>query len=247
MNKIAMLLTMMLVLAMGCKKIDITDPEDDDTPDPIVMGSLYFDGNGDFLVVKDHDDLDLANKTYVLEAMVKPKANNYYQWFLSKAYLNDNMDYMLGIDRYNNKYRHISSSLANDINAGTSINGEWIKVEGVHDMESGTFSIYINGELENSTNIRTFSSKSNDNDLYIGARWFSNNLKAVEFLTGEIDYIKIWGPAKNNVAVAKGVDLNLELIAYWEMDELFGTNQVEDLTGNGHHATINGNPKFITR
>ncbi|PKL78026.1 MAG: hypothetical protein CVV25_12920 [Ignavibacteriae bacterium HGW-Ignavibacteriae-4] len=245
MKKTILLLIMTLVLAMGCKKIKVTDPEDDDTPDPIEIGSLYFDGNGDFLVVEDHDDLDLANKTYVLEAMVKPKANNYYQWFLSKAYLNDNMDYMLGIDRYNNKYRHISSSLGNDINAITAINGDWIKVEGVHNIETGTFSIYINGKLENTTNINSRSSKSNDNDLYIGARWFSNNLKAVEFLTGEIDYIKIWGPSKRNVAVSKGIELNLDLIAYWEMNELYGTNQVEDLTGNGHHATINGNPKFI--
>lgn len=101
---------------------------------------------------------------------------------------------------------------------------------------------YVNGSLvasQASTGVITNNAGSFNQGLVIGARYD----QAQQFMTGQIDEIRIWNVARSQFEIQSAMNSSLSgtesgLVAYYNFNSGFGGSTVYDLTPNGNDLTL---------
>jgi hypothetical protein len=200
--------------------------------------SLVFNGTGAYGLVGDAPDLRLSGGSYSIEAWVKPTAvDEQWRMVLSKGNSNDDLEYLLGLDR-SNKFLFVTRRPPEFIYSKLiPAPNQWYHLAVVQDIVSSTILVYINGQLDQTLPISGQPSL-NSARIFIGARDNFGSGTPISFFAGELDELRIWNRARTAQEIADGMvyassGTEPGLVAYWSFDEGSGQT-VLDRTGHGH-------------
>ncbi|MGB6298881.1 MAG: LamG-like jellyroll fold domain-containing protein, partial [Rivularia sp. (in: cyanobacteria)] len=209
--------------------------------------ALSFDGVDDYVSIPDSDNIDFGtDKDFTVETWVKADSNQ------ADLQYSDNsiIEKWSGSGSYPFVIRYLNSSgkiraarydgsNAPGINSSTTINdGQFHHIAFVKNGE--TLSLYIDGNLEDSTTDTTTASTQNTSPLHIGKRGNNRN-----YFKGEVDEVRIWETARTEEEIRQNLYSKLEgtedgLAAYYNFDEL--NENISDVTENGNDGT-----SYVTR
>ena len=205
---------------------------------------IEFDGNAGNVTVC-HDDAFNIGDGFTIEAWIfanewkaefwqgsivnkdrhpQPAPN---EGFALRAGKNGTLNFVIGTG---NAWPEVSSSPIMNVN-------QWYHVAGVY--QSGTASVYINGELANSIPITGTPSNNVTSDLTIGDSpgWPGR------VFDGIIDEVRVWNVARSASEIADNITTAFTgneagLVAYLPMNEGMGTT-TENLVDNNCEGTLN--------
>lgn len=117
---------------------------------------------------------------------------------------------------------------------------KWIHVAMTY--ESGDFRLYINGDLDNSTDALTGPVNLTDANLHFG----SVSYRIADHFSGSLDEVRIWDVVRTPEEIAAYKDVRLSggepgLRAYWPFDEGTGASS-QDRSGNNNPAILGHAP-----
>lgn len=210
---------------------------------------LDFDGSNDYVVMKDHADLN-SDSTITVEAWINADSYGSNSWtnsiFCKHGWGRGNQGYVLRCgdngklsfnfaDANNNWREAISSSLMKT--------GVWYHVAGTYDGD--TISLYINGKLVETTLLKTSISPSTGLTCRIGDLAYGGG----RLFDGKIDDVRVWSTALDEETIrdwmCRRVNKNhpnyKNLAGYWKLDEDSGTSANDD-SGNGLTGTLTNGP-----
>ena len=213
--------------------------------------ALELDGINDYILVNDHNDLDLDYTDFSISFWCKPKDSGYQMDMLFKGYPGVNHDGSWAVRNALSDNTWIFQNL--DITSQhpgynptpTPLN-DWSMVTMTYDDSMGYFKTYINDALDFSTTHK-MELRNTYRDLYIGSVIGSH-----AFFKGTIDEIRIYHKVlTSNEIQTLYEDFNLtenpdeptepesnSLVAYWSFDD--NSNLGYDDSGNGYHGTNYG-------
>jgi len=192
--------------------------------------ALQFDGVNDYVNCAHKNIMNFGTGDFTIESWIKP----------------NNSDAYTVIKRNGGDFWSISSSIDSDSETfgfegggihiwGSTVivNTGWHHVAAVR--RSGIVSLYVDGQLENSTNIST--SMDNSAPLRFGG-WGDENLNGI------LDEIRLWNVARSQFEIQANMYSHLSgyeegLVGYWPFNEGAG-NMANDFSGNNNHGTIYG-------
>jgi hypothetical protein len=211
--------------------------------------ALAFSSDGQNVRVAPTPDLNLSQGNMTVEAWVRPTlVNDTWHWVVCKGNSNDNLDYLFGLDR-TNRFFFQTRNLTNPILAdGMVTPNQWYHIAGVQDVEAGTISIYVNGELAGSKTLLG-SGISSDSPLFIGGRNLFGSGRTGEGFIGTIDEVRIWNTARSAADIKGYMYRRLAgqepgLIGYWRFDEGNGSLASDASRGN-HPGTLSNGPQWV--
>lgn len=230
------------------------DGNHDGRPAANLMKALYFDGNGDYVLVPNSRDLQIhPNGSFTVDAWVRSDKWGRWNWVATHATSNANNDFLFGFDA--GRIRFTTCDLANDLFGQTRLETErWYHVAGVQNVEEGTMRIYLDGRLEGQLRL-SGRPETTTGDLFIGARESYGTGRAVEFFNGVLHNVRIWRHAfsgeqiRDLMKLRRNDDEDVDdeplliagdyerMIAHWPLNEGRGTI-AHDVSGNGHNGRI---------
>jgi hypothetical protein len=205
-------------------------------------GGMQFDGEeGDYLSVPESAELDFTEE-FTLEAWVRPESG-YNQWspLIDKQIPGEDglsdLTYYLYEGDYENDRPHGGVAEGEYLHAGESLREDsWSHLALTYDGEM--VRLYVDGRLvdEGCGEAPPIS----EGELEIGGSTEQGN-----FLNGRIDEVRLYNRALNGAEVGTDMEAPIQTpkqgpIAAWSFDEIEEGGTVEDLTGDGHTATIEG-------
>ena len=198
--------------------------------------ALHFDGNGDYVLITDHSELDFT-ENYTLEAWIFPESFSWLAGIISKYHTNASHGYILRLT-YQSPYNGISFDEA-VTNTGVLNPVQWYHVAGVN--EFGNRTLYINGSEVPLTG-SPLNVAQNSDPVRIGSDFGDR------FFEGRIDEIRIWNTSRSQSDITANMDTTLSgteigLVAYYTFNE-GGGDTLFDQTENGHHGVLMGNPSW---
>lgn len=210
---------------------------------------LVLDGNGDYMSVADHPDLDLeAGESFSLTCWAKTATSTASNRLVGKR--GDAGAASAGYELINSTGAGafgINLRSEGGVNAGppfgtTGItDGAWHHLAMVVDATAGTAKIYVDGALEQTSTSTAIGTAgfANAFDLHVGA---SSTLTA--YWNGSVDELRLWSVPLSATAVAADRSATVTgtetgLLAAWDFSGVTGQT-VPDLTG-GHPGTLHGN------
>ena len=140
--------------------------------------SLRFDGNGDYVLIQDHSDLDLT-QNYTLEAWIFPESFDWLCGIISKYHTPASHGYVLRLTSQS-PYTGISFDEA-ETNTGIFYSGQWFHIAAV--KETGQRRLYVNG-TEYSLSGNPLNTSANTDPLRIGSDYGDR------YFHGKIDEIR---------------------------------------------------------
>ncbi|MFN6537982.1 MAG: LamG-like jellyroll fold domain-containing protein [Nostoc sp. EkiNYC01] len=200
--------------------------------------ALVLDGVDDYVEFQHNSSLNLT--TFTIEAWVKVsqiKAD--YQTIITKQ--NAGGDYR--------NYGIYVLPNSNLIHVTFNGNGNYIGYNTTHGIDLNQFthiaatydgtklSVYINGQLDGSTNY-VGSPRQNNDSLLIGSEKTGGNSP----FSGQIDEVRVWNIARSQQQIQENINRQLTgtqagLVGYWSFDQVnLGT--VLDLSGNGNNGQL---------
>jgi hypothetical protein len=223
--------------------------------------ALYFDGVDDYIEIPDSSSLDVTG-FITMEAWVNFTGykNCCWNWVLVKTYSHpsNNTSYALS---FSNHYWDAASSdklLAgvgitpgNDgadqffVDAAPVRNGFWHHIAFTFDSAASESRLYIDGVL---SGIKPTSGQIRTTDFSVTIGTYLGWVPG--FFQGYIDEVRIWNVARTSAQIAESMNRDLTgtepgLVGYWNFSEGDGTTAY-DLSGNGNHGTIYGQPLWVT-
>ena len=210
---------------------------------------LQFNGTNNYVSVKKCDSINLT--IYSAEVWIKPNGIPSATWsgILGKNGLNYTI--LLknnGVIRQ--RFHNSSSKNATIDTPANSINwDEWNHISITND--GTTVCTYINGVLAVSGDAGG-TPISDNNDLYIGAAYTSNNSKLAYF-DGQLDDVRLWNIALTQQQIQTDMFHRISkntpgLSAYWPMDENYGTqirDEVNGVIGNFSGSNEDDQPMWV--
>ena len=121
----------------------------------------------------------------------------------------------------------------------------WHHVAGVLDVHARTGVHYVGGvsvlQFEITQPIQALPI-----DLVIG----DQNVHGLTLLAGQIDELRIWNRALSQEEIRANMGVSFRttapgLVAHYTFDDIDPQGRVPDLSGNGNHATLNGNARLV--
>ncbi|MEM1094258.1 MAG: LamG-like jellyroll fold domain-containing protein [Bacteroidota bacterium] len=199
--------------------------------------ALSFDGNDDFVLVPDADELDLSD-TFTLEAWIKPNNANASLVIVGKDGVGSDPDGAYNMWISNSQLQlEINNTATRSSNAALT-SGVWNHVALSYDAAaSPQLRFYINGNPEGTADIP--APTPNGQDLLIGRRGAANDAD----FWGEIDELRIWNVARTEGQVQATMFTGPEanptgLVAHYAFDEGQGTTAF-DLFGRNEGTLTN--------
>ena len=108
---------------------------------------------------------------------------------------------------------------------------------------SGEMKIYINSELQNTTNFNKTGNGLTDNDRPISIGAFDNYSTPNRFFNGQISDIRIWNSVRTQAEINANIDQTLSndssLLVYQKLNEGSGSSY-SDSSGNSNNGTLSG-------
>ena len=144
--------------------------------------SFYFDGNSQYVRIKDNPVFNFNNKI-AIETIFNSSLTTDWSWIISKDNTNNNLCFLLGFTV--NRIYFYTRNLLGEVSSPLSYNKD-IHVL-VYD-DGNKRKLYINGKFKASNNI-SGSWINNNADILIGARTSNNPL---QFYKGKIKLIRIY-------------------------------------------------------
>ena len=194
--------------------------------------SLGFDGDGDYVRIPDHPDLDFT-ENYTIEAWIFVESFSWLAGIVSKYQTNAANGYMLRLTAQA-PYTGIGFDEVVTANGVLSSN-QWYHIAAVNN--AGDRIVYVNGsEIALSGN--PLSVVANNNAIRIGSDYASR------YFDGRIDEIRIWGLPREQSDIIDNMYTSFSgqedgLIAYYTFNEGSGET-LYDQTGNGHDGALMG-------
>lgn len=211
--------------------------------------ALLLDGNGDYMRIPDHDDLDMgAGESFSITCWAKALATNDFLRIICKrggttaAFAGYECIIKSNTGEFGANLRSTSGANAGPPFGTTTLtDGNWHHLAMTADAANGTVKIYVDGQLEQTSTSTIMGTQGFENalDLYIGA-----NQTPGFFWNGWLDEIRIWSFALPQEQIAADQLTQLTgnefgLIAAWDFETQNGQT-VPDLTGI-HPGTLFGN------
>ena len=130
------------------------------------------------------------------------------------------------------------------LNSSNISANQWYHVSIVINRELSLFSLFVNGILEDETDISNLGPLDNNGYFRIGDQYWANNGQNAQVWDGNIDEVRFWDTAISQEELNNNMYSYLDgnengLLAYWPLDEGTGSTAI-DQTGNGNNGTING-------
>ncbi|MFB6397761.1 LamG-like jellyroll fold domain-containing protein [Polymorphospora lycopeni] len=204
--------------------------------------ALQFDGTGSYVDLGNPAALQLAGKTYTLEAWINPAAHN--GTILAKFDQGVQGDFIFAVEAAG----HLALSQLGSPSTVQSTRpvaiGRYTHVAAV--VEAGQVRLYLDGEPAGEGSLGATPGLATK--VLIGAQL--RNGQPGDFFSGEIDEIRIWSRARSKKELADERGRRLVgdepgLLAYYRFDEGNGT-KLHDQTGNGRDGALVGGPAWVT-
>jgi hypothetical protein len=230
--------------------------------------ALYFDGIDDYIRVPDSSSLDVTS-FITTEAWINFSSYPNCCWnvVLSKSFSHQsgNTAYHIGFSN------HATDPASSDkllmefgsdggggtlfpwddanrgffVNASPIRNNAWHHIAFVYDSLATQTRLYFDGSLVAVGNA-SGPIRTNNFDVTIGTHLGHDP----RFFRGFIDEVRIWNVARTSAQIAEAMNRDLTgaepgLVGYWNFSEGGGTTAY-DLSGNGNHGTIYGQPLWVT-
>ncbi len=221
----------------NCQGLDLTG-----YPTPPGSGdALVFDGVNDEVFIPHSDELSLTE--FTLECWIKTTSNDDLGRFISKKNGGDQNYSLLMIGgKAHVRFDRVGSG-SNFAEGTTDINdGKWHHIAGVHDTNSNTLRVYVDGILEGQQT-GTGTPETSTQELAIG-NW--SEFASTSGFEGEIDEVRIWNSALSFEEIRDYMcqkDLSShpslsDLVAYYRFDDGAGSTTLTDLSGNNNNGTL---------
>jgi len=199
--------------------------------------SINFDGNNDYILIPDHNQLDLT-ENYTIEAWIFPESFTWLAGIVSKYQTSGANGYLLRLTDQA-PYSGISFD-EKKTSTGVLNNNQWYHIAAVN--EQGDRKLYING-VETPLSGSSLNISPNNNPLRIGSDYGSR------FFNGRIDEVRLWDTPKTQAEInnymnqeLSGSELNL--VAYYRFNE-GGGDTLFDNSINNHHGVLRGSPGWV--
>ena len=199
--------------------------------------SINFDGDNDYVRISDNSQLDFT-ENYTIEAWIFPETFSWLAGIVSKYQINGANGYMLRLTDQS-PYNGLGFDELTT-NTGLLSGNQWYHVAAV--KEGGSRRLYING-AEQSLSGSPVNVIANNNSIRIGSDFASR------YFDGRIDEVRIWNIARSENEITTNMDTLLSgqevgLVAYYNFNEGSG-DTLYDITSNGHHGIMMGNPSWV--
>ncbi|GAB5521639.1 MAG: hypothetical protein RhofKO_38900 [Rhodothermales bacterium] len=170
---------------------DNTDVEDGFLVSRSSGATLKLDGNDDFVLVSDADELDLSD-TFTIEAWVKPDNAAAFQYIVSKDGVGSDPNGAYNVYLAQNELRLEINNIGVVGSNAVLSSGVWSHVAVAYDASaSPQVRFYVNGMAQGTANVTTPT--PNEQNLLIGRRGVTNDSN----FRGELDEIRIWKVARS--------------------------------------------------
>ena len=114
---------------------------------------------------------------------------------------------------------------------------------------NGQMKIYINSELQDTSNFSRSGNGLTDNDRVISIGAFDNYSTPNRFFNGEISDIRIWNSVRTQAEINANIDQTLStdpsLLVYQKLNEGSGASY-SDSSGNSNNGTLSGQFQWMT-
>jgi Concanavalin A-like lectin/glucanases superfamily len=200
-------------------------------------GAMKFDGEA-MVTIPASEDLNLSEE-FTLEAWIRPEAGcEFGQIFVKEDAEEDHAAYV--VSKHGSKlgaYLGVPGVEEESPNGSLEI-GAWQHIAVTFDGSKAR--LYVDGEEVGSAPVDEILSTSGD--LRLGGSHIGSHGGG---FVGRIDEVRIYGRSLNTSEVAIDMETPIQTpkwgpIAAWSFDEMGEENTAEDLTGDGHTATIEG-------
>jgi len=206
--------------------------------------AIKFDGVDDALVISSSNSL---NVTTALSLSARVSYQGTGGMIVAKHYTHGSRSYDISID---SDGRVIFDALdendgAHMIFSTTSLtSGQTYDIVGTYDKVTGMSKIYIDGVLDSEVNVGSFNIMQTTLDVIIGA-YSAGGSSLRSYLNGTISDVQIYNKALTTTEVttiAEGGIGSDGLLAHYDFE---GLDPLADKSGNGHTASIRGNPTLV--
>ncbi|MEC3908126.1 LamG-like jellyroll fold domain-containing protein [Tamlana sp. 2201CG12-4] len=213
----------------------------------LAQTSIRLNGTTDYIAIAHDPSLSLTGN-FTLEAWIKPNAISGEKTILIKGNNGQCGNYGLFIKDGNLAYVSGGECGWNGRGANSNLQtGIWQHVAVVG--ASNNLKLYIDGILKDEIPLSTMLGPENTDELWIGRSIFSTTNF---FFNGFIDDVRIWNTARTQSDIQSTMNtglsgLELHLLAYYKLDDIETTCDIEDCTPNENHGTridINDNTNF---
>lgn len=199
--------------------------------------SLDFDGINDYVLISDHNQLDLTSN-YTIEAWIFPEEFSWLSGIVSKYQSSAANGYLLRLTDQA-PYTGLSFDEATT-NTGILNANQWYHIAAVKNQN--TRKLYINGSEYNLSGT-SLNVTSNNNPVRIGSDYSSR------FFSGRIDEVRLWNISRTSEEINQFIDQSLTgneegLVAYYTFDEGTG-DTLFDHSNNSHYGLLRGSPSWV--
>jgi len=199
--------------------------------------SINFDGNNDYILISDHNQLDLTDN-YTIEAWIFPEQFTWLAGIVSKYQSTGANGYILRLTDQS-PYSGLGFDEATT-SIGVLNSNQWYHIAAVNN--NGIRTIYINGTEFNLSG-SSLNVSANSNPIRIGSDYGSR------FFKGRIDEVRIWNVPRNQSEINELMEANLSgsengLVAYYTFDEGSG-DTLYDHSLNNHYGLLRGSPNWV--
>ena len=223
--------------------------------------ALYFDGIDDYIEIPESSSLDVTG-FITMEAWINFTSYRNCCWnhVLAKTYSHPATNNSYGIGFSNHAWHPASSDKLsvgvglNPFNSGTPgffvsasslRDGNWHHIAFTFDSAVSEARLYLDGSL---SGVSAASGLIHTTNFNVTIGTFLGHLPA--FFEGFIDEVRIWNVARTSAQITESMNRDLTgaepgLVGYWNFSEGGGTTAY-DLSGNGNHGTIYGQPLWVT-
>ena len=202
---------------------------------------LDFDGSNDYVIISDHESLDLTTNL-TIEAWIYANTLGAYEGIVSKYHVSAANGYTFRLSGAGGGLDFDGVYTENNLISTNT----WYHVAAVKNSES--YDIYINGQPQ-SLSGSSHTIAANDNNVSVGVDY----LAAPRYFDGLIDEVRIWNTARTAAQIRENMCKTLTgnesgLVAYYTFDNTSGTT-LQDLSGNEHDGALtnmDGSTDWIT-
>jgi len=242
------IMLMVFAILISCSDKNSTEP--DDVP---ANYALLFDGDDDYVEIPDSPELSAIGSTFTLEFWIKIDAwPSYTQEVMGKwgpGWTEDD-EYCVLIESSGRIILKISGNSGQNIYEAVTSKSHlelktWTHIAAVFDASKSSFTLYFNGNYDNSVNTNNLLLDRNTaQPLILGTfeAMYSN-------FKGYLDEIRIWNIAKTQDAIQAYMTSHLYgyekgLVGYWPFNE--GTNNIlNDFSKYKNHGTLHGGISWV--
>ena len=212
----------------------------------VVNNGLNFDGSGDYIVVSDSNTLDFGTGDFSISTSIKTTDKSGIDVILDKRIEQSGADQGYVLFNYNGKLAFQladGSGFTNYISNTSIADGKWHDIAVTIDRNNSSGGkFYVDGKEAYQFNpTGRQGSLSNSANLTIGRR---SDSSSAGYFNGSLDEIRLFDTALSATEVGKINQPDTLAVAWWKLDETFGTVASDSIGDND--GLYRGNPTRTT-